>query len=297
MASQHPLGHALDITNISYVHHRKDGAPTLVLLHGMDSDLFTFDSVTEVLRKHFSLVLVDQRGHGRTIYDGFEISPEMMQQDLVVLLDHLAIETVHILGHSFGAFTAYCFAQSHPQRVLSLIIEDMGMSRRPPSESKEEMLARVLEISQKYPTHKEFSCKEEVGIFLREAGVPARRIASLLEKQCVINIAGKFSVFFRAYSNVCFSFYVQSLPHQQLKLSIATAHIPMLFVLAGNAESCVALDEMRDIRQFFGTQATLVRVPGSLHNVHKSAPAKFLENVLSFIQANSSERHEGQHTS
>ncbi len=70
-------------------------------------------------------IAVDQRNHGNSPHSS-EMSYPIMAADLIELADHLGIETFSILGHSMGGKTAMETALSFPERVLSLVVEDIA---------------------------------------------------------------------------------------------------------------------------------------------------------------------------
>ena len=45
-------------------------------------------------------------------------------EDLAALIDLLKLERVDIVGYSYGAFTALCYATRHPERVRNLVLAE-----------------------------------------------------------------------------------------------------------------------------------------------------------------------------
>lgn len=45
-------------------------------------------------------------------------------RDPAELLDRLETGPVHLVGHSYGAYTALVFAMDHPERVRSLVLAE-----------------------------------------------------------------------------------------------------------------------------------------------------------------------------
>ena len=71
----------------------------------------------------YRLVIPDLRGHGASEWPG-SYTFELMRDDVLALLDHLGIEQTVLVGHSMGAVVGWILAQTAPQRVSQLIIED-----------------------------------------------------------------------------------------------------------------------------------------------------------------------------
>ncbi len=104
--------------------------PTLVMLHGGGSDLKNWQDrgYAESLRKDYRLILIDQRGHGRSdkptesrLYD-----MEYRVSDIITVLDDLHVMKAHFLGYSQGGRMALECAKVVPQRVVSEAIGGIG---------------------------------------------------------------------------------------------------------------------------------------------------------------------------
>jgi 3-oxoadipate enol-lactonase len=70
----------------------------------------------------FRLLRYDQRGHGRSGVPPGPYTVEELGQDLISLLDELALERVSLCGLSLGGATAMWVAANAPERVDSLIL-------------------------------------------------------------------------------------------------------------------------------------------------------------------------------
>ena len=99
------------------LHHKyiRNGKPTLVMLHGLLSSLDTFIPLLPTLTEHFSVLLVDQRGHGQSLPSGSDYTAEAMAYDLKKLLDYLEIKKIILLGHSMGGRTTLMFGKLYPE--------------------------------------------------------------------------------------------------------------------------------------------------------------------------------------
>lgn len=111
----------LENINLYYEIHGK-GEPLLMLTDIAD-DIQTWQFIISNLSKHFKLILVDNRGSGRSDTPDSEYSIEIFSNDSIALLDFLKIPKSHILGHGMGGFIAQEIAIQHPNRVLKLILE------------------------------------------------------------------------------------------------------------------------------------------------------------------------------
>ena len=95
---------------------------TLILLHGNGEDSTYFVHQIPFLAKHFRVMAVDSRGHGRSPRGGGALSIEGFADDLADFMDERGIARAHLLGFSDGANVAMAFALRRPERVRKLIL-------------------------------------------------------------------------------------------------------------------------------------------------------------------------------
>ena len=108
------------------LYYEDTGGPgsALALSHGflMDADMFR-PQVRALAARH-RVVTWDQRGHGRTEFDGRPFSYWDSADDLAGLLDLLGIRRAAIGGMSQGGFVSLRFALRYPERTAGLILID-----------------------------------------------------------------------------------------------------------------------------------------------------------------------------
>jgi proline iminopeptidase len=101
------------------------GSDTLVVVHGgpgFNMDYF-FDDLRP-LAERLTLVFYDQRGTGQSslVADSAELAASRFADDLEAVRSHFELESLNILGHSWGAGVAALYAMRHPDRVGRLVI-------------------------------------------------------------------------------------------------------------------------------------------------------------------------------
>ena len=104
-----------------YYETHGSGSP-LLLIAGFASDSQSWQPVIRTLAEHFSVIVFDNRGSGRTRPMNDFASIGDMADDCGRLLDHLGLGASHVLGHSMGGFIAQELALRQPHRVISLIL-------------------------------------------------------------------------------------------------------------------------------------------------------------------------------
>jgi pimeloyl-ACP methyl ester carboxylesterase len=96
--------------------------PWLVLIQGMGLDRFGWEPVLRKLRRHFRLVLVDNRGSGRSDLPAGPFDVADMAADVMAVLDAAGIRRSHVMGASLGGMVAQELAIDHPDRVDGLVL-------------------------------------------------------------------------------------------------------------------------------------------------------------------------------
>jgi pimeloyl-ACP methyl ester carboxylesterase len=106
----------------TYYEVKGKGFP-LVLICGMAQNLTMWDPrFVEGLSKHFKLVLLDNRGAGRTEISEREYTIRLFADDTAGLMNALGISKAHVLGLSMGGAVAQELAINYPEKVEKLIL-------------------------------------------------------------------------------------------------------------------------------------------------------------------------------
>lgn len=92
------------------------GEPFL-LLHAGVADSRMWDVQFETFAQYYRVIAYDLRGYGDSEMPDLPFAHHL---DLTALLDHLEIESTHLLGASAGGAVALNFALEHPERVRTL---------------------------------------------------------------------------------------------------------------------------------------------------------------------------------
>ena len=110
------------------VHYRIRGAanaPVLLLLHGSNATLFTWEPWSKALSDHFRVVSVDLPAHGLTgATANQDYTQAGMANFVAAFADKLGLKTFALAGNSMGGGVAARFAEEHPERVRALILVD-----------------------------------------------------------------------------------------------------------------------------------------------------------------------------
>lgn len=106
---------------------RSDPA-TVLCMHGLTRNSADFSGLADHLCERFRVLSVDQRGRGRSDYDSVvaNYTPATYVQDMFTLLDQLEVAEVTLVGTSMGGLMSFIMAAMQPQRIRSMIINDIG---------------------------------------------------------------------------------------------------------------------------------------------------------------------------
>lgn len=112
---------AVNGVELYYEEHGR-GVP-LLLIAGLATDMQTWQPVVAGLAARCRVILVDNRGTGRTTPLDAPTSIGAMANDCIALVDHLRLGSVNVVGHSMGGFVAQECALRYPDRVAKLVLE------------------------------------------------------------------------------------------------------------------------------------------------------------------------------
>jgi len=97
-----------------------EGEP-LLLIPGLGGTCRLWDPIAPHLANDFSLILIDNRGIGRSVPRRKLRTLADYSSDIAELLDTLQLDRAHVLGLSLGGIIAQRFAIDHPSRVDRLV--------------------------------------------------------------------------------------------------------------------------------------------------------------------------------
>ena len=106
------------------------GVPVIVI-HGLFGSATNLGMLIKQLKTDYQVIAVDVRNHGLSMRH-HSMHYDDMANDIIQLMDHLAIEQAHIVGHSMGGKIAMRTALNFPARVISLAVADIAPVIYPP---------------------------------------------------------------------------------------------------------------------------------------------------------------------
>ncbi|MCC7218555.1 MAG: alpha/beta fold hydrolase [Burkholderiales bacterium] len=100
--------------------------PPVMLVAGLAADSSYWMPTVDALADRFEVVLVDNRGSGRTTPLGAPTSIGAMADDCMALARHLRLARVSLVGHSMGGMIVQDCAARYPDTVDRLVLVATG---------------------------------------------------------------------------------------------------------------------------------------------------------------------------
>lgn len=123
-----PPSRFIELPNGQSVHVRDEGprdAPAILLIHGSNASLHTWQGWVDDLKKDYRVVRYDQPGHGLT---GAQVkgdySTEAFRDTGAEVMNALGVDRYIVAGNSMGGWVAWNIALTYPKRVAGLVLID-----------------------------------------------------------------------------------------------------------------------------------------------------------------------------
>lgn len=254
-----------------------EGAPKLVFLHGVMGFGGNWRTIAKAFESHYQVLTFDQRGHGRSFRPPVGYAPEDYASDLEKILDELGWSKIHLVGHSMGGRNALQFAAERPERVLRLVIEDIGPVML---DAGSTFLLRVLDsVPVPFPTKREARLFFE-GPFLelfadapKKEGLAAFLYANIMED------AAKHGVW-RFYETGVRESIAQGRAEERWD-EIRALPMPTLVVRGESSRDLPREVFARILRE--NPRIRGIEIQGAGHWVHSDQPEQFIRVLKDFL--------------
>jgi pimeloyl-ACP methyl ester carboxylesterase len=113
-------------------HSLENQRPTLLLIHGFGADgLNGWDTQICALGKHFDLLIPDLIFFGDSTTTSSERTELFQAECMKNMVEYLGVESVIVVGHSYGGFVAFWMAHKYPNFVRRLVIVSSAVCMTP----------------------------------------------------------------------------------------------------------------------------------------------------------------------
>jgi pimeloyl-ACP methyl ester carboxylesterase len=150
--SNNKAGKYADVNGIRLYYEIYGSGEPLLLIHGNNESIASFDRQIPELSKKYMVIAVDSRGQGNSGADNTKLTYELFADDVSKLLDYLKIKNANILGWSDGGNIALILAMKHPGQVKNVAAMAAVLyndSTSVPNEINVIIRKQVLEMEQK----------------------------------------------------------------------------------------------------------------------------------------------------
>lgn len=162
-----------------------DSGTPVVFVHGSLGDFADWDAQVATFAQTHRVLVYSRRYHppNPPQNDAEAYSPMLHAEDLAALLLQLDLAPAHVVGSSYGAYTALVLALEHPELVRAVVLEEPPvmplLNRTPEGDAlRRDYFARVLD-----PARAAFAKGDSLGglhLFLSGEGLVARAGTNLL---------------------------------------------------------------------------------------------------------------------
>jgi pimeloyl-ACP methyl ester carboxylesterase len=121
------IGRTIDVGGRPMAYDLKGAGPPIVLIAGTGYPGATWPpEFLDRLTPRHTVLTFDHRGTGRTPPSAEPYTTRLFAQDALGLMDALALDAAHVLGHSMGGRVAQWMALDRPDRLRTLILAATG---------------------------------------------------------------------------------------------------------------------------------------------------------------------------
>ena len=124
-----PLSKTLRVNDLAlhYLEWGKASAPPIVCVHGYTGSADAFNALARQLKDRFHILALDVRGHGESAWSPTGAYRYADQAgDLAEFAKRLELDKFVLIGTSMGGIIAMTYAAEHGDRLLGLVINDIG---------------------------------------------------------------------------------------------------------------------------------------------------------------------------
>ncbi len=242
----------------------------VVIIHGLFGTLDNWQTVAKKLSEHFMVFIIDLRNHGRSPHCE-EFSYQLMAKDVQEFMEKNWLYEAHVVGHSMGGKVAMQLASEHPDMISKLVLVDMAPKQY--EGSHEEIFQAMFALNLAT-----LASRNEADELMRDK-IPSYGVRQFLIKSLSLNKDTQ-QYEWKLNLPVIYKNYNHILSYNPLYQAYEG---PTLFI-KGETSDYILLEELEDYRRYFPA-ATIEIVLQAGHWVHAEQPARFLEVLTKFLQA------------
>jgi non-heme chloroperoxidase len=121
---------SIEVDGVSLYYERAGNGEPIVFSHGIPTDYRAWNAQVEEFSKSYSTITYSRRYASPNKRDGDVTDSTIAANaaDLKGLIEELGVAPVHLVGHSYGGFTAAYLAADHPDLVRTLVLVEPAIA-------------------------------------------------------------------------------------------------------------------------------------------------------------------------
>jgi pimeloyl-ACP methyl ester carboxylesterase len=124
---------------LTYFEVEGEGEPVL-LLHGGGVNGETWVAQVDALARHYTVIIPERRGHGRTPDVDGPVTMDLMTADLIAFIERLEIGPARVIGWSDGGKLGAWLALARPELVRKLVLIGAELTRAGQTPAAEQLM-------------------------------------------------------------------------------------------------------------------------------------------------------------
>ena len=242
------------------------GTP-VVLIHEYAGDYRSWEPQLRYFSRQHRCVTYSQRGYPPSDVpsDGARYSQEIARDDAIAVMDALAIEKAHVVGHSMGGYTALHVGIRYPHRCLSVTAAGCGWGSSPDAAHRDAMKALAAE------TGKMFANEGIAAASAKYADAPMRQAFKHKDPRGWAEFARMLAEHSaEGHAHTMLNLQVKRPTLWEMEAELKQFSVPLLVIVGDEDDLC--LDGSVFLKRTVPTAALLV-VPRAGHTINSEEPA------------------------
>ncbi len=252
------------------LYYEETGAGSAVIfVHEYAGDFRTWEPQLRYFARSHRCITFSQRGYPPSDVpdDVARYGQDIARDDILAVLDGLAIERAHIVGHSMGGYTALHLGIHAPHRCISVVAAGVGWGSLPDAERSKAMKALAAE------TGKMFAEEGIASAAAKYADAPTRQAHKNKDPRGWAEFARMLSEHSAiGHSLTMFGVQLKRPTLGEMEAELKRFEPPLLVIVGDEDEPC--LEGSFFLKRAAPTAALLV-IPRTGHNVTSEEPAAF----------------------
>jgi pimeloyl-ACP methyl ester carboxylesterase len=256
-----------------YYETKGTGTP-LLLINGWGGNLDSWSSeMVDLLSEHHKVIMMDNRGTGRSSKPDEPYTIDMMAADSAGLLEAIGVEHAHVIGFSMGGIITQAFGLNYPEKTLSLVLcgTQPGGLHRISSDPVVQMDLAL--IANPLPDMTERDRTVKLLYLLYSADYVEANLEALIEDETYSDYPTPDYALLRQSGAIAGFDSYDRLPEMSFPVLVMTGKEDVL-VPSGNSE--ILAERI--------SKAELVRISGSGHGFLKQKTGEAVAYILSFLE-------------